>query len=140
MTAKEASARNAGDRRYASMTAKEPMQGVHGLEHLPPQAQEESMQGLSGRSWCSECARHEFGGIHLADVSLHGQLCDDDTSELLEQTARAKVARYRDGYAWSSSILSSQYGKAHLDALTSPPLPDFSRKHCPRMQALPFTN
>ena len=42
---------------------------------------------------------HEFGGSHLADVSLNGQLRDHDPNRLLENEARKKVERYRDGYA-----------------------------------------
>ena len=43
------------------------MQGVYGLEHLPPQAQEvqrvyEVIQDFPDN----------FGGMHLADASLHG--------------------------------------------------------------------
>ena len=33
---------------------------------------------------------HEFGGNHLADVSLNGQLRDHDPSRLLENEARKK--------------------------------------------------
>ena len=39
---------------------------------------------------------HEFGGSHLADVSLNGQLRDHDPNRLLENEARKKVERYRD--------------------------------------------
>ena len=42
---------------------------------------------------------HEFGGSQLADVSLNGQLRDHDPIRLLENEARKKVDRYRDGYA-----------------------------------------
>ena len=42
---------------------------------------------------------HEFGGNHLADVSLNSQLRDHDPNLLLENEARKKVDRYRDGYA-----------------------------------------
>ena len=42
---------------------------------------------------------HEFGSSHLADVSLNGQLRDHDPNRLLENEARKKVERYRDGYA-----------------------------------------
>jgi hypothetical protein len=42
---------------------------------------------------------HEFGGSHLADVSLNGQLRDHDPTRLLENEARKKVERFRDGYA-----------------------------------------
>ena len=42
---------------------------------------------------------HEFGGSNLACVSLNGQLRDHDPNWLLENEARKKVERYRDGYA-----------------------------------------
>jgi hypothetical protein len=42
------SARNAADRRCASMTDKEPVQGVPGVEHMPPQAHQEHVQGAQG--------------------------------------------------------------------------------------------
>ena len=41
---------------------------------------------------------HEFGGSHLADVSLNGQLRYHDPNWLLENEASKKVERYRDWY------------------------------------------
>jgi hypothetical protein len=42
---------------------------------------------------------HEFCGNHLVDVSRNGQLRDPDVNKLLQNAARTKAARYRDGYA-----------------------------------------
>ena len=42
---------------------------------------------------------HEFGGNHLADVSLNGALRHAQPDKLLEAAARTKVHRYREAFA-----------------------------------------
>ena len=42
---------------------------------------------------------HEFGGNHMADVSLNGALRNAQPDKLLEAAARTKVHRYREAYA-----------------------------------------
>ena len=42
---------------------------------------------------------HEFGGNHMADVSLNGALRHAQPDKLLEAAARTKVNRYREAYA-----------------------------------------
>ncbi len=42
---------------------------------------------------------HEFGGNHMADVSLNGTLRHAQPDKLLEAAARTKVRRYREAYA-----------------------------------------
>ena len=65
------SARNDWARAYASMTHQEPMHRVSEVDHMPPQAPQEQVQGMHGayasmtasgadaiRSKCKDCHRH----------------------------------------------------------------------------------
>ena len=47
---------------------------------------------------------HEFGGNHMVDVSLNGQLRHAKPDTLLEATARRKVRRYREAYATRAGV------------------------------------
>ena len=42
---------------------------------------------------------HEFGGNHMADVSLNGSLRNAQPDKVLETAAPTKVRRYREAYA-----------------------------------------
>jgi hypothetical protein len=59
----------------------------------------------------------EFGGSHLADVSLNGQLRDHDPNRPLENEAGKKVERYRDGYANRTSTTSCDFTTCRCDNL-----------------------
>ena len=45
---------------------------------------------------------HEFGGNHMADVSLNGALRHAQPDKLLESTARTKMRRYREAEAYAT--------------------------------------
>ena len=47
---------------------------------------------------------HEFGGNHMADVSLNGALRHAQPDKLLDAAARTKVNRYREAYATRSGV------------------------------------
>jgi hypothetical protein len=52
---------------------------------------------------------HEFGGNHLEDVSLNGQLRDYDHNRLLQNEARKKVERYRDVHVLRACMLALRF-------------------------------
>ena len=67
---------------------------------------------------------HEFGGNHMANVSLNGLLWHAQPDKLLESTARTKVRRYREAcatrpgvtYAFMPCVMSTS-GRIHGEFL-----------------------
>ena len=57
---------------------------------------------------------HEFGGNHMADVSLNGALRHAQPDKLLEAAARTKMHRYREAYATRPLCLLPAVRHQHL--------------------------